>query len=224
MSKRDGCRWLRTGDLGFEHAGELYIAGRYKDLMIVRGQNVYPQDIERTIEMEVEAVRKGRVAAFSVPTAHGEGIGVAVEISRGLQKLVAADALIRVMNAAVSAACGESLAVVVLLHPGALPKTSSGKLQRRACRDGWLHRTLDAFALYEQGRFVLGGPAAPPGERPLDDLEQALAPIWGAALGHERLTADTHFFWLRRQFLKRRADRRADRRSLGRGLFGPGAV
>ncbi len=64
----EGGRWLRTGDLGFLHAGKLYIAGRLKDLIIIRGQNIYPQDIEQVIEEEVEAARKGRVAAFSVET------------------------------------------------------------------------------------------------------------------------------------------------------------
>ena len=61
-----GRTWLRTGDLGFMRAGELYISGRLKDLLIVRGQNLYPQDLEKTIEREVEVVRKGRVAAFAV--------------------------------------------------------------------------------------------------------------------------------------------------------------
>jgi acyl-CoA synthetase (AMP-forming)/AMP-acid ligase II len=86
-----GRRWLRTGDLGFVHAGQLYIAGRRKDLIIVRGQNVYPQDVEQVVEEEVEAVRKGRVAAFSVETPEGEGIGIAVEVSRGMQKLIAVE-------------------------------------------------------------------------------------------------------------------------------------
>ncbi len=57
---------LRTGDLGFVHDGQLYVAGRIKDMIIVRGHNLYPQDIERMIELEVDVVRKGRVAAFAV--------------------------------------------------------------------------------------------------------------------------------------------------------------
>ena len=61
-----GRTWLRTGDLGFMRDGELYITGRLKDMLIVRGHNLYPQDIEQTIEREVEVVRKGRVAAFAV--------------------------------------------------------------------------------------------------------------------------------------------------------------
>ncbi|MFX5142040.1 acyl-CoA synthetase, partial [Acinetobacter baumannii] len=64
--ERDGTVWLRTGDLGFLKDGELFVTGRLKDMLIVRGQNIYPQDLERSVEEEVEVVRKGRVAAFAV--------------------------------------------------------------------------------------------------------------------------------------------------------------
>ena len=99
------------------------------------------------MEEEVGAARKGRVAAFPVETAEGEGIGIAVEISRGMQKLVSVEKLVKVMSEAISISCHEPLAVVVLLNPGALPKTSSGKLQRAACAQGWRERTLDAYAM-----------------------------------------------------------------------------
>ncbi|UJP06309.1 MAG: amino acid adenylation domain-containing protein [Nitrosomonas sp.] len=190
---QDGSRWLRTGDLGFVHARQLHIMGRRKDLIIIRGQNIYPQDIELVIEEEVEAVRKGRVAVFSVELEDGEGIGVAAEISRSMQKLVGADTLVQVLGEAVSAGCHEPLSVAVLLNPGALPKTSSGKLQRTACRQGWLDRTLDAYAIYEHGHFVLGG-----GNRPdqflLDDIESEVAAIWAAVLNRTEFGRDDHFF------------------------------
>ncbi|WP_425273365.1 AMP-binding protein, partial [Pseudomonas petroselini] len=83
-----GRTWLRTGDLGFIRDGEVYITGRLKDLLIVRGHNLYPQDIEQTIEREVEGVRKGRVAAFAVNDQGLEGIGIAAEISRSVQKIL----------------------------------------------------------------------------------------------------------------------------------------
>lgn len=201
--ERDGQRWLRTGDLGFVYDDQLYIAGRVKDLIIVRGHNLYPQDIERAIENEVDAVRKGRAAAFAVDGSDGEGIGIAVEVSRSLQKRVPADTLVTALNVAVSEACGEPLAVAVLLNPGALPKTSSGKLQRRACRQGAQEKTLDAYAIYEHGGFVLGGPVLAARhdnlsiDSELDELESKLAEIWAAALRNTKTKTfdrNSHFF------------------------------
>ncbi len=77
----DGQTWLRTGDLGFMREGEVFVTGRLKDMLIVRGQNLYPQDLEKTLEREVQVLRKGRVAVFAVEHQGEEGIGVAVEIS-----------------------------------------------------------------------------------------------------------------------------------------------
>lgn len=191
--QQDESRWLRTGDLGFMHAHQLYLMGRLKDLIIIRGQNIYPQDIELTIEDEVEAVRKGRVAVFSVEHEDGEGIGVAAEISRNMQKLISAEMLVQVLAEAVSASCHEPLAVAVLLNPGALPKTSSGKLQRSACRQGWLDRSLDAYAIHERGRFILGD--GNHSNRSLqDDTEREIAVIWEASLNRSGFGRDAHFF------------------------------
>ncbi len=200
--ERDGRRWLRTGDLGFVHGGQLYVAGRLKDMIIVRGHNLYPQDIERVVEAQVEAVRKGRVAAFAVELDGQEGIGVAAEVSRGLQKLVPPQMLFDALGAAVSEQCGEAPKVVVLLHPGALPKTSSGKLQRAACRKGWAERTLDAYAIFEGGRLVAGadfdgGNSAVGADAVLDEMARELAQAWREVLGHDaarRYASDAHFF------------------------------
>ncbi|MCA8863807.1 MULTISPECIES: non-ribosomal peptide synthetase [unclassified Halomonas] len=197
-------RWLRTGDLGFLHEGQLYIAGRIKDLIILRGHNVYPQDIESAIEAEVDAVRKGRVAAFAVTTPEGaEGIGVAAEVSRGIQKLVPAEKLVEALSETVGSACHEPLSVVLLLNPGGLPKTSSGKLQRSACRQGWEAGSLDAYAIHAFGRFVSGGDAEGGGKSSHStaeagsETEQALAKLWCQVLGDGKekpLGKDAHFF------------------------------
>ncbi|MFC4314150.1 non-ribosomal peptide synthase/polyketide synthase [Steroidobacter flavus] len=192
--ERDGKRWLRTGDLGFLSSQQLYVAGRHKDLIILRGQNVYPQDIERAIEAQIEAVREGRVAAFAVPTDAGEGVGIALEVSRGLQKLVSAERLVAEVNTVIGELYHEPVLVVVLLNAGALPRTSSGKVQRAGCRLGWRERTLDAFAIYEYGRFVEGETAARSGAVPQDDIERELADVWRDVLGNKAVFRDTNFF------------------------------
>ncbi|MBO1013729.1 amino acid adenylation domain-containing protein [Achromobacter sp. SD115] len=199
----DGYRWLRTGDLGFVQDGHLFVAGRLKDMIIVRGHNLYPQDIERAVEAEVEAVRKGRVAVFAVDRDGLEGIGIAAEVSRGLQKLIAPQVLADALGAVASEQCDEAPQVIVLLNPGALPKTSSGKLQRSACSKGWMEGTLDAYAVFEGGLAIagLGGGEDRPGAgaTPLDELAQALTSIWREVLKHDATQlygGDGHFFAL----------------------------
>ena len=192
-----GRRWLRTGDLGFVHGGQVHVAGRIKDLIIVRGHNLYPQDIERVVEAEVEAVRKGRVAAFAVDVDGQEGIGLAAEVSFGMQKRVPPQALVDALSTAVGAQCGEAPRVIVLLNPGALPRTSSGKLQRAACRQGWSARTLDAWAVFESGRFAGGGSQAPQEEGAADPTARTLAGLWRDVLGGDALqgpAGEAHFF------------------------------
>ena len=199
--QQDGERWLRTGDLGAWHDDVLYVVGRLKDMIIVRGHNIYPHDIERAIEADVEAVRRGRVAAFPVELDGREGIGVAAEISRGLQKLVPPQTLVDALMAAAGEASGETPMVIVLLNPGGLPRTTSGKLQRSACRQGWAGGTLDAYAVFEQGRFMDSVVSEAPtmtcdevGKQ--DAIDEQLMAFWREALGHDETRTyapDAHF-------------------------------
>ncbi|MCF5690537.1 amino acid adenylation domain-containing protein [Pseudomonas sp. PA-1-2A] len=185
-----GRTWLRTGDLGFIRDGEVYITGRLKDLLIVRGHNLYPQDIEQTIEREVEVVRKGRVAAFAVNDQGLEGIGIAAEISRSVQKILPPEALIKAIRQAVAEACQQAPSVVVLLNPGALPKTSSGKVQRAACAIRHADGSLDSYAQFpgQQGQAS---------EVALEsDLQQQIAAIWCEQLQLAHVAGDDHFFLL----------------------------
>ncbi|WP_375462994.1 amino acid adenylation domain-containing protein [uncultured Methylobacterium sp.] len=191
--ERDGRRTLRTGDLGFLKDGRLFLVGRAKDLIILRGQNVYPQDVERAVEEGVEILRQGRVAAFSIERDGREGIGVAVEVSRSVQRLVAPEALATLVAETVGDAFMETARVVVLLNPGALPRTSSGKLQRAATRRGWEEGSLDAYAIVEGGRRVGAEPVAPATST---RTQARLAALWVSVLGREDIGADSHFFAL----------------------------
>jgi len=185
-----GRTWLRTGDLGFIREGEVYITGRLKDLLIVRGHNLYPQDIEQTIEREVEVVRKGRVAAFAVNDNGLEGIGIAAEISRSVQKILPPEALIKAIRQAVAEAYQEAPCAVVLLNPGGLPKTSSGKVQRAACALRQADGSLDCYAQFPDLHAQASAVALE------SELQSRIAAIWREQLQVATVVADDHFFLL----------------------------
>ncbi|MCA1453648.1 amino acid adenylation domain-containing protein [Bradyrhizobium sp. BRP22] len=189
--ERDGRRWLRTGDLGFMQDDALVVAGRLKDLLIVRGQNIYPTDIEEAVEADVSAVRKGRVAAFPVEIDGQEGIGVAAEFSRIVLKRTPPEVLAQAIGEAVVRQAQEYPAVVILLNPQAMPLTTSGKLQRSACSAGWANSTLDSFMVFERGSRHDSAAAAPS-----TDKERAVAAIWCEALGVQSVGREDDFFAL----------------------------
>lgn len=142
--------FLRTGDLGCVVDGEVYITGRHKDLIIVDGRNHYPQDIEGTVEGCDPALRPGGSAAFSITDAEGrERLVVVAELEpgRGGGGPVEPASLVRQMRQAVARAHDLHLDQVVLLKPRTVPKTSSGKIRRRACRAQFLADTLDRWEL-----------------------------------------------------------------------------
>jgi acyl-CoA synthetase (AMP-forming)/AMP-acid ligase II len=148
-------RYLRTGDLGFTWAGELFVAGRIKDLVIVRGRNHYPQDIELSAQAVSDELRPGCGAAFSLDSPKGEGAGEDADEDAGLvlvQELRAAGdkldfvGLAGQIRAAVLRDFELPIARVVFVGPRSIPKTSSGKVQRRACRDGLLAGRLTVVA------------------------------------------------------------------------------
>jgi acyl-CoA synthetase (AMP-forming)/AMP-acid ligase II len=124
-------RWLRTGDLGLFVDGELFITGRLKDLIIVDGRNHYPQDIEYTIEHAHAAIRRHATAAFAVSTVEGERLVVLAERARDAESALD-DEVTAAVRSAVSAEHGIGVADLVLLDPGAVPRTSSGKISRTA--------------------------------------------------------------------------------------------
>ncbi|MUL63069.1 fatty-acid--CoA ligase [Mycobacterium sp. CBMA 234] len=133
--------WLRTGDLGFYLDGELYVTGRLADLIIVDGHNHYPQDIEATAADASPLVRRGYVTAFTVPTAAGEQVVVIAERASCTARSDPQPALEAVRDL-VSERHGVPVADVRLLPAGGIPRTTSGKLARRACRAAYLDGAL----------------------------------------------------------------------------------
>lgn len=193
----NGKSWLRTGDLAFMHNEELFITGRLKDLILIRGQNLYPQDLEILLEEHIEVLRKGRIAAFAVDHRDGEGIGIAAEIGRSTQKLVPPQALFDLINETLAQAYQEPASVILLLQPGTLPKTTSGKLQRRACWLGWQDGTLQPYAVYHPDHGP--GPAAPAVPVTADqwsDTEQQVATLFQEVLHVPAIERSASFFAL----------------------------
>lgn len=160
--RRDDGVYLRTGDLGTLLDGELFVAGRQKDMIIVRGQNLYPQDIERTIERENTVVRSGRVIAFSLEHEGREGIAVAAEVNQRLLKLIEPANVCRELSELIARDFGEPPLLILLLRAGAVPLTSSGKLQRAACRRGWLEGQLAIITADGPAAAGWSAPAAEP--------------------------------------------------------------
>lgn len=135
---------LRTGDLGFLKDGQLYVTGRLKDLIIIRGRNHYPQDIEQTVADSHDMLRTDAGAAFSVTVDGEEKLVVVNEVERMAirQMDTLQDEIVSAVRQAVSSTHELQVYAVVLLKTGSVPKTSSGKIQRHACRTGYLNGTL----------------------------------------------------------------------------------
>ncbi len=146
--------FLRTGDLGFMVDGELFVTGRLKDMLIVNGRNYYPQDIELTVENCHRAMRPGGTAAFAVDIEGVEQLVVVAEVERDYRPdrpssdtdaepgTDRGELLVKAIRKAISDEHELRVYQVVLITPGSLPKTSSGKVQRHGCRAAFLAGTL----------------------------------------------------------------------------------
>ncbi|MBI2169193.1 MAG: AMP-binding protein [Actinobacteria bacterium] len=134
--------WLRTGDLGYLADGQLAVCGRLKDLIIVGGRNVFPEDAERAAAA-VEEVRDGNVIAFGTEGRRGEGLVVVAETRLDPVDEPGLAAVRGAVAQRVKDAVGLPAREIVLVRPGTLPKTSSGKLQRSLCRDRYRTQALE---------------------------------------------------------------------------------
>ena len=155
--------FLRTGDLGFIEQGELFFTGRLKDMIVVKGRNHYPQDIEKTVEETNSWIRPSCVASFAVDIQGEEKLIVLAEVERRYwsshrytvkyngsstkEKIIDAKELIQSIRREISKKHDLQVYTTLLLKPGSLPKTSSGKIQRHACRTEFLANTLEGLSV-----------------------------------------------------------------------------
>jgi 8-amino-7-oxononanoate synthase len=146
LAETDEGPFLRTGDLGLLKAGQLFVTGRLKDLIIIRGLNYYPQDIERTVERSHEALRAGGGAAFAVEGEDDERLVVVQEVERRYIRKLDVAAVIGAIRESVSREHGIRVYSIVLIKTSSLPKTTSGKVQRHLCREHFIQGRLNVIA------------------------------------------------------------------------------
>jgi acyl-CoA synthetase (AMP-forming)/AMP-acid ligase II/alkylation response protein AidB-like acyl-CoA dehydrogenase/acyl carrier protein len=177
--------FLRTGDLGFMECGGLYITGRLKDLIIIRGENHYPQDIEATVSECHPSLEPQRCAAFAVEGEDGEQLVVVQEVKRTALRRLDADDVFRAIRGAVSRGHSLHTAAIVLIRPASLPRTSSGKVQRRLSARAFLTNSLAQVAAW-----AASGPGSTRDSRALAELDRSHA-------------ADRLIDWLRKNMPER---------------------
>ncbi|MDR2092934.1 MAG: AMP-binding protein, partial [Azoarcus sp.] len=171
--------FLRTGDLGYLRDNELFWTGRLKDLLIIRGRNIYPQDVESVAESSHPMLRSNGAAAFPMEGEDGSGerLAVACEIERKYMRKLDATAVVKAIRKSIVDEFEISPGAIVLVKPGGLPRTSSGKLRRSECSQLFAQQRFDALHV-DQGQ----------------ELEAALAQIWREVLGTDTADRQDNFF------------------------------
>jgi 8-amino-7-oxononanoate synthase len=177
--------FLRTGDMGVMLDGDLYVTGRLKDLIIVRGVNYYPQDIELTVQRSHSRLRADSGAAFTVEKDGREQFVVVFEIERHKQGRL--DNVFQAVRRAVALEHDLNVDAIVLIRAGTVPKTSSGKIQRHACRRGYLDGSLDVVGQWQGD----GSPPLAASERTLTQREPQVAAATSAGNGDRAAAAAT---------------------------------
>jgi acyl-CoA synthetase (AMP-forming)/AMP-acid ligase II len=151
-----GGPFLRTGDLGFLCDGELCVTGRIKDLVIIAGRNIYPQDVESVVQETIGTLAPTSYAAFAVPEDGEDHLILAVEADRALYRAAQSvqessriddvpllSDFVKRVRIVITKEFDLPLRALLLVRPGRFPRTTSGKTQRQACRSAWLEGTLE---------------------------------------------------------------------------------
>ena len=146
--------YLRTGDMGFIHKGELYVCGRIKDMIILRGQNYYPQDIEHVVEKSSSLIRHNCVAAFQVQEDSEPALAIVAEVKnpRALPEA-------RKIAAAIRNYLNVEVAVISLIAPRAIPRTSSGKIMRHKTKQMWLQGQFTVLSDFSREKDAGNSPS-----------------------------------------------------------------
>ena len=185
--------FLRTGDLGLLDHGELFVTGRLKDLIIIHGQNYYPQDLEWAIERSHPALRSGHCVAFATDVDSAERIVVACEVDRHGARDVPFDAVIAAIRRTIAEQFELPIYAIALLTQGTLPKTASGKLQRQATRKAWEGGEFGALLNWQANSLAMDEPVHVASEMA---TEHALASIWREVLASSSISPEDSFFAL----------------------------
>ncbi|MDF0674702.1 MAG: amino acid adenylation domain-containing protein [Nitrospira sp.] len=184
--------YLRTGDLGVSQDGELFVVGRLKDLIIIRGRNHHPQDIETTVQESHSSLKPGCGAAFSIPINDEEQLVVVQEVVGA--PTVDLDHVASEISRAVTEHHEIQVHAVVLIKPGTLPKTSSGKVQRHLCRTKFLAQELEAIETFLDKRVA--GPTDSAAEDADNGMIKTVGEIWAQVLDCARIGPHDNFFEL----------------------------
>lgn len=154
--------YMRTGDLGFLRDAELFVVGRLKDLIVIRGRNLYPDDIESTVQDTHDALVRGRGAAFAVDGQDSDELVVVQEVARNRQGEIDNDAVCGAIAGSVARDHDVTVSRVVLVRGYSLPNTSSGKVQRFACREQMLRGELKVIGEWASRQSTLVSPDSDP--------------------------------------------------------------